>query len=137
MFRKTSLPVGLTGLPLLGHPDDLETLVGLLEQVLVRDGGDEPRQLCVARELRDVLDQPLDDLAVALPEGGHEAGHLPVVLRVDVGPGAVQQLHHVEVTAVSCQPEGGVALLVPHVHLVVIVVMMVMKVTKKVMIDKS
>jgi hypothetical protein len=31
-----------------------------------------------------MLDQPLDHLGVSLPEGGHQAGHLPIVLAVDI-----------------------------------------------------
>ena len=61
--------------------------------------------------------QPLDHLAVPLAERSHQAGHLSVVLAVDIGAGAVQQLHNVQMAAVGSQPEGGVALLVAHVHL--------------------
>ena len=109
--------VGLAGLPLLGHSDDLKTLVSLLDDVLVVDGGNEPGELLVTGELCDVLHQPLHHLGVTLPEGGHQARHLPVVLTVDVGAGGVEKLDHVKVTTVGGQPQGGVALLVPHIHL--------------------
>ena len=59
---------------------------------LVADGGDEAVELGIAGELGDMLDQPLDHLGVSLPEGRHQAGHLPVVLTVDVRAWNRQQL---------------------------------------------
>ena len=41
----------------------------------------------VRRKLSDVFDHPFDNLGVAFSEGRHQAGNLPVVLRVDVGSG--------------------------------------------------
>ena len=64
-----------------------------------------------------MLDHPLDNLGVTLAEGGHEAGHLPVVLRVDVCTGRVEELDDLEVSAVGSEPEAGVALLVAHINL--------------------
>ena len=59
--------------------------IGEMDPVyLVADGGDEADELGIAGELGDMLDQPLDHLGVSLPEGRHQAGHLPVVLTVDV-----------------------------------------------------
>merc|ERR1711974_355702 len=58
-------------LALLRHPNYLKTLVGLLQQVLVTDCCNKSCQLRVARELGDVLYQPLHHLAVPLPERGH------------------------------------------------------------------
>jgi hypothetical protein len=56
----------------------------LAEPDLVADGGNETVELSVPGELGDMLDEPLDHLGVPLPEGRHQAGHLPVVLAVDV-----------------------------------------------------
>jgi hypothetical protein len=56
----------------------------IAEPDLVADGGNETVELGVAGELSDMLDEPLDHLGVPLPEGRHQAGHLPVVLAVDV-----------------------------------------------------
>ena len=53
---------------------------------LVADGGDEAVELGIAGELGDMLDQPLDHLGVSLPEGRHQARHLPVFLTVNVRP---------------------------------------------------
>merc|ERR1711974_445803 len=58
-------------LALLRHPNYLKTLVGLLQQVLVTDCCNKSCQLRVARELGNVLYQPLHHLAVPLPERGH------------------------------------------------------------------
>ena len=71
----------------------------------------------VRRELGDMLDHPLDNLGVAFPEGCHEAGDLPVVLRVNVGPGGVEELDDLQVASVSGQPQAGIAFLVPHINL--------------------
>ena len=41
-----------------------------------------------------------------LPEGGHEAGHLPVVLTVEIRPMINEQLHHIQMTS-CCHPSKG------------------------------
>ena len=88
-----------------------------LEQILVGDGGDVPGQLRVAGELGDMLDHPLDNLAVAFPEGGHQAGDFSVVLGVNVGSGWVEQLDNVQVTSIGGQPKTWVSLFVTYVDL--------------------
>ena len=45
-------------------------------------------------------------LAMYLPEGGHEAGDLPVVLTVQIRPMINQQLHHIQMTS-CCHPSKG------------------------------
>ena len=64
-----------------------------------------------------MFDHPFDNLGVAFPEGRHEARDLPVVLRVNVGPGRVQQLDNLEVASIGGQPQAGIAFLVPHIDL--------------------
>jgi hypothetical protein len=64
-----------------------------------------------------MFDHPFDNLGVAFSESGHEAGDLPVVLRVDVGSGRVEKLNDLEVTSICGQPQTGVALLVSDINL--------------------
>lgn len=39
-----------------------------------------PDHLLVTRKLFDMIDHPLDDLSVSLPESGHQTRHFPVIL---------------------------------------------------------
>lgn len=64
-----------------------------------------------------MFDHPFDNLGVAFPEGCHEARHLPVVLRVNVGSGGVEELDNLQVTSIGGQPQAGVTLLVPDINL--------------------
>ncbi len=61
---------------------------------LVADSGNETVELRVTGELGDVLDQPPDHLGVALPEGRHEAGHLTVVLAVNIRACVIKNTHY-------------------------------------------
>ena len=60
---------------------------------------------------------PLDNLGVSFAEGGHETGHLSVVLGVNVRSGRVEELDNLKMSAIGGEPEAGVALLVSHINL--------------------
>ena len=71
----------------------------LVELHLVVDRVDVADTLRVARELGHVLYHPLDDLDVTFTERRHQARHLAVILRVNVGTGVHQELYYVQVAS--------------------------------------